>query len=279
VRRCALMVVVSRSRVAAMALGLLALAVASGPQAIPAAATVRAGQMSSASRISASGKHRAVTASMAASSAKACSDETVDAGGQAGKLRLRFKLIGRVSCAKAHRLVRTYFHKMATGGCGQLNNFCLLSFPGGWSCSIFSAGESQQAGGAMAGCARTGAKIRLFKARRTRSARTNASFRSPSRNISCEMTDDPRGSSPHVYCQSFAKPHSVLMDVTGRLKICRGRLCLGDPGEHTPVLRYGKRVQVGRFTCRSRRSGVSCAVTKTGMGFLIDRDRVERLRP
>jgi hypothetical protein len=177
------------------------------------------------------------------------------------------------------RLVRVYFHTMGTGGCGQLNNFCLLSFPGGWSCSIFSAGESQQAGGAMAGCARTGAKIRLFKARRTRSARTNASFRSPSRNISCEMTDDPRGSSPHVYCQSFAKPHSVLMDVTGRLKICRGRLCLGDPGEHTPVLRYGKRVQVGRFTCRSRRSGVSCAVTKTGMGFLIDRDRVERLRP
>jgi hypothetical protein len=64
-------------------------------------------------------------------------------------------------------VVRAYFSKMAAGDCGKLNNFCNLQFPGGWDCSIFFATESQETGGAIAGCARkTGAKIRLYKASR-----------------------------------------------------------------------------------------------------------------
>jgi hypothetical protein len=218
--------------------------------------------------------------------AAACPNETVDAGQPVGKLRLRFELIGPVTCAKAHRLARTYFHRFATGKCGALNNFCVLSLPGGWSCSIFPAGESQQAGGAMAGCAnaRTGAKVRLFKARRHTKGnrgRAEAAFYSPSRNISCEMTDDPRLPKPHVYCQSMKRPHSVLMDSAGRLKICRASgttpMCLGNPGEHTPVLHYGKHIRVGRFRCMSKRIGVTCVVIKTGSGFLINRERVRRI--
>ena len=43
------------------------------------------------------------------------------------------------------------------GGQGSPGGRC-----GGWSCSIFSAAEVQEAGGASAGCARGSARIRLF---------------------------------------------------------------------------------------------------------------------
>jgi hypothetical protein len=113
-------------------------------------------------------------------------------------------------------------------------------------------------------------------------AKTYGSFYSPSRNIACEIHDS-RGF-VDVYCQSVEHPHSVHMDRKGRLKICHGGTlqtthCLGDPGEDTPLLRYGSHVTVGRFRCRSREAGVTCVVVKTGKGFLIDRDRVKRVRP
>src|SRR5437879_3201455 len=88
-----------------------------------------------------------------ATSTAACAKEQVNGGQYLGELTLRFGLIGRVSCATAHRLAHTYFHKFATGQCGQQNNFCNLTFDG-WSCSLFFATEVQQAGGAKAGCAR-----------------------------------------------------------------------------------------------------------------------------
>jgi hypothetical protein len=113
-------------------------------------------------------------------------------------------------------------------------------------------------------------------------SRTSASFYSPSRNISCEMTDGRAGVDSHVYCQSLAHPHSVTMGLAGRLKICRsGTLttthCLGDPGEHTPVLRYGKHITLEHFRCDSKQVGVSCTVIKTGKGFLIDSAGVRRI--
>ena len=77
---------------------------------------------------------------------------------------MRFVLLGSVSCAEAHQVVGAYFRKMRTGQCGRLNNFCALTLPGSWYCSIFSAGVSATAGGAMLGCAnpRTSARIRVF---------------------------------------------------------------------------------------------------------------------
>jgi hypothetical protein len=92
-----------------------------------------------------------------------CAREPVDGGKFFGRLTLRFGLVGRVSCAKAHRLARAYFHKVATGQCGKSNNFCDLSF-GGWACSIFFATEVTETGGARAGCAqvRGEAKVRFY---------------------------------------------------------------------------------------------------------------------
>lgn len=105
----------------------------------------------------------AVPVTSRASSAAACAPVRVNGGQGLAKVTVRLGLIGHVSCATAHRLARTYFHKIATGQCGQQNNFCDLSFQG-WDCSIFFATESQQAGGAAAGCAqeRGRARVRFF---------------------------------------------------------------------------------------------------------------------
>ena len=100
--------------------------------------------------------------------------------------------------------------------------------------------------------------------------RTDATFRSPTRNLGCQM-DDYRGDLPfQVICQSFKTPHRVTMGLNGRLKTCRGELCLGNLGDRVPKLAYGKKITVGRFRCVSRRIGVECIVIKSGKGFLIN---------
>lgn len=111
-----------------------------------------------------------------------------------------------------------------------------------------------------------------------RGARTTASFYSPSSNLSCEMDDRRAGVPNGVYCQSVKKPHSVTMGLDGRLRICRNPvLCLGNAGEHTPVLAYGRQVTVGRFRCFSLQSGVKCVVTSSGRGFLINASGITKI--
>jgi sugar lactone lactonase YvrE len=106
--------------------------------------------------------------------------------------------------------------------------------------------------------------------------RTYAGFYSPSRNLSCEMADrDARGS--YVYCQSVKSPKNVRMSLDGRLKICRGTKCLGNPAENTPTLGYGRKMTIGRFACSSQKSGVKCRVVRSGKGFLISRTGVRRV--
>ncbi|HVN41954.1 MAG TPA: hypothetical protein VMT50_04165 [Steroidobacteraceae bacterium] len=109
--------------------------------------------------------------------AAACSNETVNGGKYVevltlrGELTLRFVLIGSVTCDEAHRLVRAYFGKMAADQqCGTRNSFCELQFAGGWDCFVIPAAQSQD--GASAGCARTGAKIRLYKVTRRTAKRS-----------------------------------------------------------------------------------------------------------
>lgn len=105
---------------------------------------------------------------------------------------------------------------------------------------------------------------------------TLARFVSPSRNLSCEMADrDGRGS--YVHCQSKRLAHSVRMSPNGRLRLCRGASCLGDPAANTRVLGYAQRITIGRFQCASRRAGIRCTVIRSGKGFLIDNTRVHRV--
>ena len=110
--------------------------------------------------------------------ASTCSNETVNGGKYVevpelrGELTLRFVLIGSVTCDEAHRLVRAYFGKVAAGAeqCGRQNSFCELPFAGGWDCFVVPAAQSQD--GAHAECARTGAKIRLYKVTRRTAKRS-----------------------------------------------------------------------------------------------------------
>lgn len=105
---------------------------------------------------------------------------------------------------------------------------------------------------------------------------TMARFVSPSRNLSCEMADrEVRGS--YVHCQSKRLPHSVRMTPTGRLRLCRGAGCLGDPASNTRVLGFTQRITIGRFQCVSQHAGIRCTVIRSGKGFLIDNVRVHRV--
>jgi len=49
---------------------------------------------------------------------------------------------------------------------------------------------------------------------------------------------------------------------------------LGNAGEHTPTLSYGKRVTVGPFRCQILSAGVKCTMTSTGKGFLMSRTKM-----
>lgn len=117
---------------------------------------------------------------------------------------------------------------------------------------------------------------RAYKVTVGTSGTTSAAFYSPSRNLSCEMADrDARGS--YVYCQSVKTPKNVRLSLDGRLKICRGTKCLGNPAENTQILRYGRKMTIGRFACSSQKAGVKCTVIRSGKGFLISRTGVRRI--
>jgi hypothetical protein len=108
-------------------------------------------------------------------------------------------------------------------------------------------------------------------------SRTTASFYSPSRNLGCELDDRRAGVPNEVFCQSLKAPHSVKLGLNGQIRVCRGETCLGNPGEGTPVLAYGRQITVGRFRCFSLMTGVKCIVIRSGKGFLIDKAGVRRL--
>lgn len=101
----------------------------------------------------------------------------------------------------------------------------------------------------------------------TGSTENVGSFYSPTRNISCQILPDS------VYCQTWTPPRSVTMKTDGSYQTCEG--CLGDPGEHTPVLAYGSSTRVGPFTCASESGGVTC--TTAGKGFAISRSGVVKV--
>lgn len=103
-----------------------------------------------------------------------------------------------------------------------------------------------------------------------------AVFRSPSRNLICTMGDDAQFVG--VGCQSYKPPHRVDLTAAGRVTICRGVRCIGDPGDVTvTTLGYGRQKVIGRFRCRSSQAGITCVVIRTGRGFLISRSGAKRV--
>lgn len=106
------------------------------------------------------------------------------------------------------------------------------------------------------------------------------SFSAPGHNVGCAMTGrwvrcdirSHRWSPPR-------KPRSCELDWGSALAVDRsGRaafVCAGDTtvNPRGRVLRYGRSERVGRFTCTSRRSGMTCSHGGSGHGFKLSRAR------
>lgn len=92
-------------------------------------------------------------------------------------------------------------------------------------------------------------------------------FLSPSGNISCQF-DDATKADGDVYCQTGEPPQSVTMRASGTWSDCHGPDCIGNPGESTVTLPYGRSVSAGPFTCASTTDGITCT-TDGARGFRI----------
>ena len=62
----------------------------------------------------------ALVATSAPASAAGCSNQTIAVFGK--PTQLRFVLHGRVSCTRAHRTIRTYFHQATPRRCASRGN-------------------------------------------------------------------------------------------------------------------------------------------------------------
>lgn len=94
-------------------------------------------------------------------------------------------------------------------------------------------------------------------------------FWSPTRNLACEMTKR------HVFCTVLSRREHGKLRRDGTVVRSPQR---ADPPIGARTLRYGRRVNVGRFRCTSKRRGMKCVVRRSGRGFLASRDGFERVR-
>jgi hypothetical protein len=171
-----------------------------------------------------------------------------------------------VTCTNAHRLISTYLRRASPRTCASGGTRCILTV-GGWTCSFFSAGESQESGGAELGCLRSATRrftvVPVAKV-------TGAGFRvATARGVSCEM---------HVAtlaCEAELPPRNDIarLAADGTLHACRSTSPGTANGCHTgdaglaPTYNAGRSVTVGPFRCTVIPAGVRCIVTASGKGF------------
>jgi hypothetical protein len=111
-------------------------------------------------------------------------------------------------------------------------------------------------------------------------ASATVGFLSPDRAIWCSAT------ATEVGCVSLpgATAHGAVVNHRGKVTLCPvgtagpGWKCFQNFDETAPVLHYGKQVEVGAFTCTSKRAGITCTVRAGGPGFRIDRREVVAIR-
>jgi Family of unknown function (DUF6636) len=107
-----------------------------------------------------------------------------------------------------------------------------------------------------------------------------AQFRTPSSNIGCVFSSDPRIGGTYLRCDilSGLKPQprrSCQLDLTGFQMAPRGRssvVCAGDTAvnRNARAVPYGSRWSRGGFTCVSRKAGLRCR-NRSGHGFVLSR--------
>lgn len=207
--------------------------------------------------------------------AAACSNETVAVVGK--PTVLRFVLRG-VSCRKAHSLIRAYFRKASVQSCRNRGTACILTFPGGWSCSFTFAGE----GPGFAGCARAlSDRLEVYKVTRPPKApakTTEFAARLKAGTFECGLASEaqlvcqavphaPGGSAPLVQVATL-RPDGRLTRCTEYLS--NPRCFQGNFGDPIPSYGPGNRVVMARgFACNVLNAAVECTVHATGNGFRI----------
>ncbi len=102
-------------------------------------------------------------------------------------------------------------------------------------------------------------------------------FFGPGVTTSCEMNIGVPKLPTSVYCQTYPHTESVLLNAAGKLSICHGLKCIGNPPDGIPTLVYGSWIDGGPFRCTSKRAGILCVVRRTGHGFLIAPTSIRRV--
>ncbi|MFL5866052.1 MAG: DUF6636 domain-containing protein [Thermoleophilaceae bacterium] len=102
------------------------------------------------------------------------------------------------------------------------------------------------------------------------SASSYSHFRTPSHNIYCAYFKSG-GPGPFLRCdvESISQAGFVIYR-HGKAK----RLLISDSvySPHAKTLKYGHSHRFGRFTCKSRKSGLTCKNRRNGHGFKLSRE-------
>jgi hypothetical protein len=122
-----------------------------------------------------------------ATNATACPNETVAIQGKPTPLRF---VLRHVSCSAAHKLIRTYFHDIATQGCQEHGTACIYVYSRGWDCS-FPIPALHLA--AVAGCdkalaGRLTASVTVYKVTRAASAASAAQTKCSNETVPVLLT-------------------------------------------------------------------------------------------
>jgi uncharacterized protein DUF6636 len=96
-------------------------------------------------------------------------------------------------------------------------------------------------------------------------------FQTPSHKIAC-LYQSKGGPGPYIRCDAlFLNDVGFFLDRTHKGKRRKVTDTVADP--NAKVLAYGHSVELGPFSCASRRSGLKCKSRTSGHGFKISRQR------
>jgi hypothetical protein len=103
-------------------------------------------------------------------------------------------------------------------------------------------------------------------------------FFAPGVTTSCELDLAMPQIGTTAYCQTYPHTESVALDANGKVTVCHGVKCIGNPPDGVPALAYGASLDNGPIRCTSLKAGVKCVIRKTGRGFLISPTAIRLLR-
>lgn len=115
------------------------------------------------------------------------------------------------------------------------------------------------------------------------SGEPRGAFRTPSRNIMCNLDKTFATCSVGNASWDLPEPPDECVDQDGNLMLDWGAhvqfmdgqpaalICRGDAPAEGPVLPYGHSVEIGPVSCRSEEDGVTCTNSDTGHGFKVNR--------